>query len=150
MKKIFTLFLVLICLINIPISLIGNETGIFKDPDPEPTDSIMIEQENFSVYNKDYVKGITKAQEIAKSSTLFFFSGFCLGVVGILLPYIMTYNPPPESLVNKSVSYVMGLKEQYNKSMQSANGKLALIGFISYYGAVLLIYLVAIIFSILL
>ncbi|MCK4524429.1 hypothetical protein KAU15_05840 [candidate division WOR-3 bacterium] len=147
MKRFFTLFLVLICLINIPISLIGNETGIFKDPDPEPTDSIITENENTSLYNQDYLKGIEDAQKTVKKSPLFFFSGFCLGLVGVLIPFVITFDPPPEKLVNKSISYVIGFKDQYNKSMRSANGKLAIIGLVSFYAAYILIYIVVLIVS---
>ncbi len=145
MKRFFTLFLVLICLINIPVSLIGNETGIFKDPDPEPTDSIITEQESTSLYNQDYLKGIEDAQKTVKKSPIFFFSGFCLQLIGVLIPFIMTFDPPPEKLVNKSMSYIMGFKDQYNKSMRSANGMLAIIGLISFYAAYFLVYIVYIV-----
>lgn len=73
----------------------------------------------------NFYDGKMAGEMLAKGSGGWFFSGFCLGAVGILIPYIVEPNVPTANLMGKSIEYIQGYNEGYKKEAKSKNVKAA-------------------------
>lgn len=154
MFKKFIIFLIIISSIIIVMAddynLFSNEE---ENADSITSDSTVIPKEkqlqNMSTMNsEEYMRGIADAKKDAQGSVLFCFSGACLQLIGILLPYIIDYDPPAEKLVGKSPDYIMGYSKQYNSSMKNKNMINAIIGYVGYYVGILSFYFIFIMGSV--
>ena len=148
MKSIkFLIIFILFSMLIMQIPIYTEETGLFTNPDkPSPpeqsSDSTSTSKNVFSIENaNDYLLGMKDARIAAKASPLSFFSGCCLGPLGIIIPYIVPYNYPFERLHGRSSDYTIGFMKQYNNSMKVENGEMAVYGFASCIGSYLLFYI---------
>lgn len=71
--------------------------------------------------NNDYFSGRTAGQQDGKGDPLWFFGGFCLGGLGVLLALLTEPNPQTQHLVGKSPSFVLGYIDGYQSKAKRQN-----------------------------
>jgi len=104
-------------------------------------DTVYIEQKSNTssssgiANSEEYLRGVRDADADATGNPLFCFSGGCLGILGIFVPTVLDYNPPVEKLVGKSGDYILGYSKQYDAKMKLKNSINAFIGFVVFYGS---------------
>ena len=76
----------------------------------------------------DYVRGKTDGERDAKASSMWFFAGFCLGLVGVLIAFLSKPSPSTGALIGKSQMYIDGYIEGYKNKSGSMQGTKALYG----------------------
>lgn len=145
MFKKFIVFLIIVS----SIIVMADDYNLFSHEE-EKTDSIASDstiipnekrvQNIYTMNSEEYMRGITDAKKDAQGSVLFCFSGCCLQLIGILLPYIINYDPPAEKLMGKSADYIMGYSKQYNSSMKNKNMINAIIGYLGNVGVLIFYY----------
>ncbi len=140
MKRVISILLIFSIFSLYPLMVNAEEgVSLFSDPDDKESEE-QVPSNNETMYSEEYIMGMNDGEKNVTPNKLFFFSGFCLQIIGVIIPFVLTYEPPLKLLQNKSIAYSMGLKERYNAKMRSENGKMAIIGLVSYYGMFLLIY----------
>lgn len=168
MRRFISIILITLIISMYPIQAAADEgIGIFADPEKTAPDSSGVSGENpfteesdifqdssqtesskgmSSIYSDLYLKGMEDAVIVAKENknSAFFCAGFCLGVWGIIIPYIISYDPDISFYKSKKPDYIMGFNEKYNSTLKSENGKLAIYGVVAYYGIFALFYIVMI------
>ncbi len=148
MKNIkFLIIFILFSILIMQIPIYTEETGLFANPDKtsppkQSPDSTNVSKDVFNIKNADdYLLGMKDARIAAKASPLSFFSGCCLGPLGIIIPYIVPYNYQFDKLYGRSSDYTIGFMKQYDNSMKVENGEMAVYGFASCIGSYLLFYI---------
>ncbi len=143
MKKLCIVALIIIILVTTTLMLNAEGNGLFADPDPveteTPKDSIITNQS--PLYSDDYISGINDARKAVVGNKAFFFSGCLLDVIGVFIPYILSYPPDPSMMKSSNPSYIMAFNQEYDKSMKNANFKYALYGILTKYAATVLFYI---------
>ena len=80
----------------------------------------------------DYLQGKMDGEAAATASGMWFFAGFCLGLVGVLIAYLVKPTPTTAHLVGKSHAYINGYVEGYKDKAGSKQGSKALVGLAAY------------------
>lgn len=168
MRRLISIILIIMIISLYPLQAAADEEiGIFADPDKVEPDSSGLSEENpfvtesnifqdssrtdsskgiSSIYSDLYLKGMEDAVISAKQNknSAFFCAGFCLGIWGILIPYVISYDPDMSYYKSKKADYIMGFNKKYNSTLKNENGKLAIYGVAAYYGVLALFYIVMI------
>ena len=76
----------------------------------------------------DFLQGKMDGEYDAKASGAWFFAGFCLGLIGVLIAYLVKPTPSTASLVGKSQEYITGYVEGYKDKGAKLQGQKALYG----------------------
>jgi len=76
----------------------------------------------------EYLQGKMDGEASANASGMWFFAGFCGGLIGVLIAYSVKPTPSTALLVGKSQSYINGYIEGYKDKSGSEQGKKALLG----------------------
>lgn len=82
--------------------------------------------ENFS---EDYNQGWLDGQADAEGNGVWILSGLLLGPIGIILPWVINPKVPGARLIGKSLGYVEGYTDGYQKKAKPKNFYYSLIGF---------------------
>jgi hypothetical protein len=77
----------------------------------------------------DYVQGLADGQMAAHASGMWFFAGFCGGLIGVLIAYLVKPSPSTAQLIGKSPEYVRGYVEGYRDKAGSQQASHAWTGF---------------------
>lgn len=81
--------------------------------------------------SNEFAQGTMEGEMDAKSNEggpLWFFVGFCVGVLGVVIAYVVEPSPPPTRIVGKSSDYTTAYTSAYKAAGKKAQGKIALIG----------------------
>ena len=76
----------------------------------------------------EYLQGKMDGEAAVNASGLWFFAGFCGGLIGVLIAYTVKPTPSTAALVGKSQSYINGYVEGYKSKSGSKQGMLAIAG----------------------
>jgi hypothetical protein len=76
----------------------------------------------------DYIRGKADGERDAKASSMWFFAGFCFGLVGVLIAFLSKPSPSTGALIGKSQMYIDGYMEGYKNKGASMQGTKALYG----------------------
>jgi len=76
----------------------------------------------------DYLQGKMDGEAAANASGMWFFAGFCGGLIGVLIAYSVKPTPSTGLLIGKSQAYINGYTEGFKEKSGSEQGKKALLG----------------------
>lgn len=76
----------------------------------------------------DFMQGKMDGERDARGSFAWFFGGFCLGLLGVILAFVIAPTPSTASLMGRSPDYVMGYTEGYKSRAKKQQGYYALAG----------------------
>jgi len=79
-------------------------------------------------FTNDYLQGKMDGEAAVNVSGTWFFAGFCLGLTGVLIAYMVKPSPSSAMLIGKSQAYINGYIEGYKDKAASEQGKKALTG----------------------
>jgi hypothetical protein len=76
----------------------------------------------------DYLKGKTDGERDAKASAIWFFAGFCFGLLGVLVAFLVKPSPSTGAMIGKSQIYINGYIDGYKSKSAKKQGSLAVSG----------------------
>ena len=81
-------------------------------------------------YGSNAGSALLDAQQDAEQTNngIWFFSGFCLSGLGIILAFAFDPEPPPSRFLGKSMDYVLIYSSEYRRVVKSKRVKSAVIG----------------------
>ncbi len=72
----------------------------------------------------DYFEGKMAGEANAKATAIWFFAGFCGGLLGVIIAYVVKPSPSPAEYMGQSQAYINGYIEGYkSKSAKMQGGK---------------------------
>ena len=81
-----------------------------------------------AAYSSDYAQGRIDGELDGTGSALWFFGGFCLGGLGVILAFVLKPTPSTAHLMGMSPEYVAGYIDAYGSKAARQNGYYALGG----------------------
>ncbi len=86
------------------------------------------QQQKKTATDGGYMQGKIDGERDGQGNFAWFFGGFCLGVIGVILAFMIAPQPPTENLVGRSPEYVMGYTEGYKSAAKRQQGYYAIGG----------------------
>lgn len=75
-----------------------------------------------------YQEGLFYGEMMAKGNGMYFFSGCCLGAIGIVIPAVVEPKVPMEMVMGRSAEYIQGFRSGYIAEARSKNIRYAVYG----------------------
>ena len=80
----------------------------------------------------EYLEGKMDGENDCRVSGAWFFAGFCGGLIGVIIAYVVKPSPSTALLTGKSQTYIMGYIDGWKSKGSSMQGKKAISGWATF------------------